>query len=44
MGDSKAHSRPDVACAPELNSGVDVKNCGTAHGLAETIFPLANRS
>lgn len=44
VGDSSVHSSPAVACAPSWNSGVDVKNCGTAHGLDETSLPLANMS
>lgn len=44
VGESSVHSRDPATLAPLSNSGVDVKNAGTAHGLAPTTFPLANRS
>jgi hypothetical protein len=44
VGLSNAHSSDPATCAPDLNSLVDVKNCGTAHGLDVITFPFANRS
>lgn len=44
VGESSVHSRDPATLAPLSNSGEDVKNAGTAHGLAPTTFPLANRS
>ena len=44
VGESRVHSSDPATFAPVLNSGVDVKNAGTAQGLAPTTFPLANRS
>ena len=44
VGDSSVHSRVVAVCTPEWNSGVDVKNAGSAHGLDDTSLPLANMS
>ena len=44
VGDSSVHSSEFAVCAPVQNSGVDVKNAGSAHGFDPTTFPLANRS
>lgn len=46
VGDSSVHSSVPDVCADELNSAVDVKNAGTAHGLAGTTLSCSdtNRS
>ena len=44
VGDSSVHSSDVAVCAPTANSGVDVKNDGSAHGFAPTTLPFTYRS
>jgi ribosomal protein L32 len=41
-GLARVHSNECAYCGPLKNSGVLVKNCGTAHGLFETALPCTN--
>jgi hypothetical protein len=43
-GLANVHSNECAYCGPLRNSGVLVKNCGTAHGLFETALPCTNWS
>lgn len=43
-GLARVHSNECAYCGPLKNSGVLVKNCGTAHGLFETALPCTNWS
>lgn len=43
-GLASVHSNELAYCGPLKNSGVLVKNCGTAQGLFETALPCTNWS
>lgn len=43
-GLARVHSNELAYCGPLKNSGVLVKNCGTAHGLFDTALPCTNWS